>query len=146
ESTIISLCVAFADIGGQAVAGKKGYFALIIEDDEPMGRVMQITLERGGFETAYAPNGFAALNMLETRLPDIILLDIAMPGMNGWESLQAINEQFPDAVFPVIVLTAYDDSVNKMIGSLQSQVFRYIVKPFDPAFLLKSVREALGIP
>jgi CheY-like chemotaxis protein len=121
------------------------HFALIIEDDEAMGRVMQITLERAGFKTAYAPNGFAALNRLEERMPDVVLLDIAMPGMNGWESLEAINEQYPDKHFPVIILSAFDDQTNKAIGKAQSQVFRYIVKPFDPAFLLKTVHEALGI-
>jgi len=121
------------------------HFALIIEDDEAMGRVMQITLERAGIQTAYAPNGFAALNMLEERVPDVVLLDIAMPGMNGWESLQAINEQHPDKKFPVIILSAFDDQTNKTIGKVQSRVFSYITKPFDPAFLLKTVHEALGI-
>jgi DNA-binding response OmpR family regulator len=128
------------------VPGTKAYFALIIEDDEPMGRVIQLTLERGGIETAYAPNGFAALNQIDQRMPDILLLDIAMPGMNGWESLEAINKQHPDAAFPVIILSAFDDQTNKNIGAVQRQVFRYIVKPFDPSFLLKSVQEALGIP
>jgi DNA-binding response OmpR family regulator len=127
------------------VAEASGHLALIIDDDEGMGRVMQITLERAGFRTAYAPNGFAALNLLEEHMPDVVLLDIAMPGMNGWESLEAINEQFPNATFPVIVLSAFDDNANKTIGALQRQVFRYIVKPFDPSFLLKTVREALGI-
>lgn len=127
------------------MTGARTYFALIIEDDESMGRVMQITLERSGIQTAYAPNGYAALNLLEERLPDVVLLDIAMPGMNGWESLQAINEQYPDVTFPVIILSAYDDQANKMIGALQTQVYCYIVKPFDPSFLLKTVREALGI-
>jgi DNA-binding response OmpR family regulator len=127
------------------VAGAKIYFALIIEDDESMGRVMQITLERSGFQTAYAPNGFAALNLIEKRMPDVVLLDIAMPGMNGWESLAAINEQYPGTKFPVIILSAFDDQTNKTIGALQEQVYRYIVKPFDPSFLLKTVREALGI-
>ncbi|MEO8608171.1 MAG: response regulator [Chloroflexota bacterium] len=121
------------------------HFVLIIEDDEAMGRVMQITLERAGIQTAYAPNGFAALNMLEERKPDAVLLDIAMPGMNGWESLQAMNEQHPDKQFPVIILSAFDDQTNKTIGQLQSRVFRYIVKPFDPSFLLKTVYEALGV-
>ena len=120
-------------------------FALIIEDDEAMGRVMQITLERAGIQTAYVPNGFAALNMIEKRVPDVVLLDIAMPGMNGWESLQAINEQHPGLKFPVIILSAFDDQTNKTLGELNAQVFRYIVKPFDPSFLVKTVHEALGI-
>jgi CheY-like chemotaxis protein len=122
------------------------HFALIIEDDEAMGRVMQITLERGGIQTAYAPNGFAALNFLEKqRVPDIILLDISMPGMTGWESLEAISQQYPDSTFPVIILSAFDDKTNKTIGATHERVFRYIVKPFDPSHLLNTVREALGI-
>ena len=120
-------------------------FALILEDDQEVGRVIQLTLQLNGFEAVHAINGFAALNAIEERIPDIMFLDIAMPGMNGWESLYTINEQYPDADFPVIVLTAYDDPFNVSVGMLQSRVFRYLVKPFDPTELVQTAREALGM-
>jgi two-component system response regulator AdeR len=120
-------------------------YALILEDDQEVGRVIQLTLQLNGFEAVHAINGFAALNEIEVRIPDIMFLDIAMPGMNGWESLYTINEQYPEADFPVIVLTAYDDPFNVSVGMLQSRVFRYLVKPFDPTELVQTAREALGM-
>ncbi len=120
-------------------------FALILEDDPEVGRIIQITLQMNGFEAVHTPNGFAALNELDIRLPDILFLDIAMPGMNGWEALYTMGEQHPEADFPVIVLTAFDDPFNVSVGMLQSRVYRYLVKPFDPTELVQTAREALGI-
>jgi two-component system response regulator AdeR len=121
-------------------------FALVLEDDPEVGRIIQLTLQMGGFEVVHAPNGFAALNAIDERMPDVMFLDIAMPGMNGWEALYTINEQHPDADFPVIVLTAFDDPFNVSVGMLQSRVFRYLVKPFDPAVLVQTAREAISQP
>lgn len=119
--------------------------ALILEDDDSMARIIQLTLQSGGFDTVLAHNGFAALNRIEEQMPDLMFLDIAMPGMNGWEALYAIQEQFPDSNFPVIVLTAYDDSFNVSVGSMQSRVYHYMVKPFDPSELIQTARAALGM-
>jgi DNA-binding response OmpR family regulator len=121
------------------------YFALITEDTEDIAGLMQLALMRLGIESHHAINGSLALEFLAQRTPDIMLLDIGMPGMNGWEVLEKVKERYPDSHFPVIVLTAFDDPANKLIGKLQARVFRYITKPFDMDMLAQTVREALHL-
>jgi DNA-binding response OmpR family regulator len=120
-------------------------YVLIIEDTEDIAVILQITLSTSGFETRHAPNGTQALRIFGERRPDLILLDIGMPDMNGWQVLEAIKKQFPDANMPVIVLTAFDDPANKLIGKLQHLVYRYLTKPFDPERLRTTAREAVGM-
>lgn len=120
-------------------------YALIIEDTEDIAVILQITLGTIGFETRHAPNGAQALKIFGERRPDLVLLDIGMPDMNGWQVLESIKKQFPDANMPVIVLTAFDDPANKLIGKLQNLVFRYLTKPFDPDALRRTAREAVGM-
>jgi CheY-like chemotaxis protein len=123
----------------------KSYFALIAEDTEDIADLMQMTLKRLNIDCQHVVNGQLALDVLAYRFPDILLLDIGMPVLNGWEVLEKIKERYPKANFPVIILTAFDDPANKLIGKLQSRVFRYMTKPFDPDTLTQAVQEALGI-
>jgi CheY-like chemotaxis protein len=123
----------------------QSFYALIAEDTEDIAVLMQLTLKRVGVDSHHAINGMLALECLAERLPDIMLLDISMPGMNGWEVLEKVKERYPDVYFPVIVLTAFDDPANKLIGKLQARVFRYITKPFDMEVLAQTVRDALQI-
>jgi CheY-like chemotaxis protein len=123
----------------------QSFFALIAEDTEDIASLMQMTLTHLGVDSHHALNGILALEYLSERVPDILLLDIGMPGMNGWEVLEHVKERYPNTYFPVIVLTAFDDPANKLIGKLQGRVFRYITKPFDMDVLAETVREALQI-
>jgi two-component system response regulator AdeR len=121
------------------------YFALIAEDTDDIAELMQMTLTHLGIDSHHADNGLLALEFLAERIPDILLLDIGMPVMNGWEVLENVKARYPDTQFPVIVLTAFDDPANKLIGKLQGRVYRYITKPFDMATLAQTVSEALHI-
>jgi DNA-binding response OmpR family regulator len=121
------------------------YFALIAEDTEDIAGLMQLTLMNLGVDSHHAPNGQLALDFISQRVPDIMLLDIGMPLVNGWEVLERVKEYYPDTYFPVIVLTAFDDPANKLIGKLQGRVYRYITKPFDMDVLSQTVCEALHI-
>lgn len=123
----------------------QSYYALIAEDTEDIAGLIQLTLTSLGVDSHHAINGLLALECLSQRLPDIMLLDIGMPGMNGWEVLEKVKERYPDTHFPVIVLTAFDDPANKLIGKLQARVFRYITKPFDMDVLAQTIRDALHI-
>lgn len=123
-----------------------GRYALIVEDNDDVAALIQIMFNRMGIENQHAGNGFAALTCLEERLPDILLLDINMPGMTGWQVLDAIRERYPDFIFPIIVLTAMADPANRLIGRLQQHVVRYMTKPFSLDELSAAVREALGLP
>lgn len=119
--------------------------ALIVEDSDDIAGLIQLMLTRMGIDSHHAGNGFLALNFLENQLPDILLLDLNMPGMSGWQVLDAIKERYPDAAFPVIVLTALADPANRLIGKLQEHVIRYMTKPFELDDLAATVREALGL-
>ncbi|MBI5668178.1 MAG: response regulator [Chloroflexi bacterium] len=121
-------------------------YALIVEDSADIAGMIQMLLTRMGIESQHAGNGFAALKCLEDRLPDVLLLDINMPGMSGWQVLDAIKERHPDFSFPIIVLTALADPANRLIGKLQHHVVRYMTKPFSMEELAKNVREVLGLP
>lgn len=121
-------------------------YALIVEDSDDIAGMIQMLLNRMGIENEHAGNGFAALNCLEVRQPDLLLLDINMPGMTGWQVLEAIKERHPDFTFPVIVLTALADPANRLIGKLQQPVVRYMTKPFSLDELAVTVRDALGLP
>ena len=122
------------------------WYALVVEDNTDLAELIQAMLSRLGIESRHAASGFAALDDLDDRLPDVLLLDINMPGMTGWQVLENVKERYPDFAFPVIVLTALSDPANRLIGKLQKHVFRYVTKPFELAALGAVVCEALGIP
>lgn len=121
------------------------YYALIVEDTQDIAGIMQQLLQRMGIDSQHASSGYKALELLETRLPDVLLLDIGMPGMSGWEVLEQVKQRYPNAHFPVIVLTAFNDPANRLIGKLQQHVFRYLTKPFELETLASAVRDALHI-
>ncbi|MEZ4671046.1 MAG: response regulator [Anaerolineae bacterium] len=116
---------------------------LIVEDTPEAAQLMQIVLRRAGMtEITHAANGRQALDYLEMYTPDVAILDIGMPDMSGWEVLEIIKTRFSDTKFPIIILTAYIDPANKLIGKLQQRVHRYLTKPFIPEVLVQAVREA----
>jgi CheY-like chemotaxis protein len=121
------------------------YHVLIVEDTDDIARIMAMTLERLGLASTIAGSGPKALDFMAQRMPDLLLLDIGLPGMSGWEVLEAIKARHPDARFPVIVLTALDDPANRLIGKFQAHVVRYFVKPFEVSELEQAVREALKL-
>jgi DNA-binding response OmpR family regulator len=118
---------------------------LIVEDAMELAQISQITLNRMGLKTFHAPNGQRALEFLAENTPDLMLLDIGLPGMNGWEVLERIKLDEHTTDFPIIVLTAAGDPVNRLIGKLQERVQRYIVKPYAIDELSSAVREVLAI-
>lgn len=119
--------------------------ALIVEDTVDIAGLIEINLSRIGLECHHAVNGKLALEFLNGKHPDVMLLDIGMPGLSGWEVLEQVKDRWPTATFPVIVLTAFDDPANKLIGKLQDRVFRYMTKPFNPEDVVQTVRDALGM-
>jgi two-component system response regulator AdeR len=119
---------------------------LIVEDAVELAQISQIALSRLGLKTMHAANGQRALEMLAEHHPDLMLLDIGLPGMNGWEVLERIKLDEFAPEFPIIVLTAAGDPVNQLIGKLQDRVKRYIVKPYSVDELKQAVREVLQLP
>jgi CheY-like chemotaxis protein len=118
---------------------------MIVEDTLDAAQLMKISLRRAGIQDVlHAENGRSALDYLEMYTPDVVILDIGMPDMSGWSVLEFIKQKHGDTRFPVIMLTAYDDPANKLIGKLQSRVFRYLTKPFLPETLIQTVKDAIA--
>lgn len=119
------------------------YSVLIIEDTTELAEVIQATLERMNMVTVHETHGNKALNRLDDMNPDIVLLDIGLPDMTGWKFLEAVKEKRHGKLPIIIVITAYGDPANKLIGKLQN-VHSYLVKPFTPDEVEAAVKTALN--
>ena len=112
---------------------------LCIEDEPEMIDLIRLILGRRGFDVIGAAGGKDGLEKVRQQPPDLILLDLMMPDMDGWEVYQQIkaDEKFRD--IPVIVVTAKAQSIDKVLGLHIAKVDDYIAKPFSPQELLNSV-------
>lgn len=114
-----------------------------IEDEPEMIDLVRLILARKGFEVIGAPGGEEGLRVVEQLRPQLILLDLMMPDLDGWEVYQRIKSNPEVNQIPVIVVTAKAQSIDKMLGLHIAKVDDYITKPFGPAELLISVEKVL---
>ena len=112
----------------------------IADDDEAIRIVLEETLNEAGFETKVFDTGDGLVKQLESESPDLIITDIQMPGMLGYDVLKHINNNFED--LPVIVMTAFAD-MQAAVESFGGGAFEYIPKPFDLEEALQIVERAL---
>lgn len=116
---------------------------LCIEDEPEMIDLIRLILGRRGFEVKGANGGMQGLEMIRKEKPDLILLDLMMPDMDGWEVYQQIKADEKTRDIPVIVVTAKAQSIDKVLGLHIAKVDDYIAKPFQPQELLASVERVL---
>jgi DNA-binding response OmpR family regulator len=116
---------------------------LCIEDEPEMIDLIRLILGRRGFEVKGATGGVEGLNMIRQEKPDLILLDLMMPDMDGWEVYQQMKADASIRDIPVIVVTAKAQSIDKVLGLHIAKVDDYIAKPFSPQDLLNSVEKVL---
>jgi DNA-binding response OmpR family regulator len=116
---------------------------LCIEDEAEMSQLVEMILSRQGYDVYVADRGSAGLALVESMQPDIILLDLMMPDMDGWEVYQHLKAQPKTAHIPVVVVTARAQSSEKTVALKVAQVEDYIVKPFNPGQLLETVERVL---
>lgn len=112
---------------------------LVVDDDHRMRRLLRLNLEKEGYRVATAEDGPASLEIAELETPDLILLDVTMPEMDGFTVLRRLRE-FSEV--PVILLTAKGEEQDKVHG-LDLGADDYLTKPFGPSELLARVRAAL---
>ncbi|WP_424357928.1 response regulator transcription factor [Methanocella sp. MCL-LM] len=118
---------------------------IMIVDDEPdVVDLVKIVLKSEGYEVVTANSGKEALDKIGNELPDLVLLDIMMPQMDGWEVYNHIKSNSKTKDIPVAMLTAKSQSIDKMIGLHVVQVDDYITKPFGRAELLERVKKILS--
>ncbi len=112
---------------------------LVVDDDKNICELLKLYLQKEGFDTFFAYDGSEAVNQAKERKPDIIVLDVMMPVINGWEACKLIR-QFTDV--PIIMLTALDTTENKVQG-LNIGADDYIVKPFEPVEVVARINAHL---
>ena len=113
---------------------------LIIDDDDQLRRSFERLLIEEDYEVKSAPSGETGITMIQSKIPDLVILDMRLPGMNGLETFQAIHEIEPK--LPVIIMTAYG-TTETAIEATKMGAFDYILKPFDIPDMLVIIGQAL---
>ena len=116
---------------------------LVVEDSSTTRKVISITLSQYGYEIIEAGDGLEALSKLNETSPDLILLDIILPKMDGYKILSIIKENPDFWNIPVIMLTSKDGLLNKVKGKVAGSA-AYLTKPFDPAQLVETIDKHLN--
>jgi len=114
-----------------------------IEDEPEMIDLVKLILGRKGFELTGAVGGREGLDAVRRIKPDLVLLDLMMPDMDGWEVYQQMKADEDLKTIPVIVVTAKAQSIDKVLGLHIAKVDDYVTKPFGPQELLQSVERVL---
>lgn len=112
---------------------------LVVDDEKRIVEIVKAYLERDGYQVIAAYNGRTALDMARKEHPDLVVLDLMLPEVSGWDVCRALRK---DSDIPVIMLTARDDITDKIVG-LELGADDYVTKPFDPKELVSRVRAVL---
>jgi len=112
---------------------------LCIEDEADMIDLTRLVLEREGYQVLGAVGGARGLEIIRLEKPDLVLLDLMMPDVDGWEVYRQMKADKDLAQIPVIVITARAQSIDKVLGLQVAKVDDYITKPFGPTELLDSI-------
>jgi DNA-binding response OmpR family regulator len=116
---------------------------LCVEDEPEMIDLIRLILGRRGFDVKGASGGVEGLKMIRQEMPDLVLLDLMMPDMDGWEVYQQMKADDKTKHIPVIVVTAKAQSIDRVLGLHIAKVDDYIAKPFSPQDLMNSVEKVL---
>ncbi|MGQ9475558.1 MAG: response regulator transcription factor [Actinomycetota bacterium] len=116
---------------------------LIVDDDATMVNLLSTVLEFEGFQAIKALSGMEALRMIEEERPDLVLLDIMMPDMDGFEVLATLRNDPATEKLPVVMLTARSEDRDVFEGWRRG-ADEYVTKPFDPQRLVEVIRDVLA--
>jgi two-component system, OmpR family, alkaline phosphatase synthesis response regulator PhoP len=114
---------------------------LVVDDEQHIAQLIELYLNAEGFRAVTAANGIEALAKIQDVRPALVILDLMMPGMDGWEVCRRARREGSGNV-PIIILTARDDDVDKVVG-LELGADDYVTKPFNPRELIARVKAVL---
>ncbi len=120
------------------------YRIVYIEDDPEMIDLVTLILNRRGHQVKGANGGRQGLDIIRSEQPDIILLDLMMPDMDGWDVYQQIKANEVTREIPVIIITAKAQAIDRVLGLHIAKVDDYISKPFRPQELVDSIERILS--
>lgn len=112
---------------------------LVVDDDPPSLKMIAFLLSEEGYEVVTADNGVDALRLIEQEIPDLVILDVMMPGLDGFEVTKRIRRSMN---LPIIILSAKGETTDRVTG-LDLGADDYLAKPFEPAELLARVRSVM---
>jgi putative two-component system response regulator len=137
------LVVAGAAEGGRPYAAQRR--RVLVADDEPAMRVLvRVNLQVEGIEVVEARDGLEALDLAARERPDLLLLDVMMPGLDGWEVARRLAEGPETRDIPILFMTALAGAEDRRRG-FEAGAVGYIVKPFDPLLLGEKVNRTLEL-
>lgn len=113
---------------------------MVVEDEESIATLLEYNLAQAGFETSIAYDGSVALEMIEKERPDLIILDLMLPGMDGLDVCKQLRQQ--QIFTPILMLTARDEEFDKVLG-LELGADDYMTKPFSPREVVAKVKAIL---
>ena len=122
---------------------EKNQCVVYIEDEQEMIDLVKLILARKHYEVYGANGGKQGIEIIQNILPDLILLDLMMPEMDGWEVYHQLKADEKTKNIPVIVVTAKAQKIDKVLGLHIAKVDDYIAKPFSPNELLESIQHVM---
>ena len=117
---------------------------LVVDDEPELVKAVQIRLTRAGYEVLSAYDGQEGLEKAKKETPDLILLDISMPEINGYQALQRLKGESQTKSIPVIMITA-NSQLEDVARAINLGAEEYIVKPFDYIAMLGKIKKALEV-
>ena len=116
---------------------------LVVDDSPTEQHVLTQVLEKNGFETMVASDGEEAINLASSSQPDLILMDVVMPGMNGFQATRQLSRNPDTSAIPVVMVTSKDQETDRIWGLRQGAV-DYLMKPVKQDDLLEAIRARIG--
>jgi DNA-binding response OmpR family regulator len=122
---------------------QRGKVVLMIEDHPAIRHLISVVLERPDIHLVFAADGLSGLEAIDAHEPDLLLLDLLLPDISGWEVLEWVRARRSASELPVLIVTAYGDDGDEY-KAFEVGANGYLAKPFDPTALRDAVSEMLG--
>ena len=129
---------------GEETAHPRSPLVLIVEDDRSTRALYREYLTESGFRTIEAHNGFQALDKARQHRPDVVLTDLAVPGMDGFEFCRALQTSTDTRHVPIVAVTGYPDYLSDPQRIRQAGISRVLTKPCDPERIVSELRHVLN--